>query len=205
MSKPPPIVEALLTAVNNIDWRYVTLSRRRYNETHNCTGLGDPHWLERPFAYEIYHQLRRVWEANVFECVIQAEVFKKYQQIQDLKKMPDLLVHDPQYDRNLAVVEIKLAANGEKNLLDDLKKLALFRRVLRYETLVEIVIGSDVDLAVMKSFLNKHAFHCDIPIHIITLSLGGGHKTDVFPVTTRNCALSRTQDGSAESLPKENP
>jgi hypothetical protein len=95
------------TALKNLDWRCVTLSRVQYEHGQKPTGIGNPHWLERPFAYELYHQLRLIWSEEQFEsdCVIHSEVYKKYQQIKDLEKMPDFLFHLPKPDSNLAVVE----------------------------------------------------------------------------------------------------
>lgn len=200
MQNPFTMVGLLKTAVSNIDWRYVTLSRRRYNESRVCVKLGDSHWLERPFAYEIYHQLRLIWAADVFDCLIQAEVFKRYQEVKDVKKMPDFLIHDPVSDHNVAVVEIKLAANADKKLMDDLKKLALFRRVLHYEILVEIIIGLDADLTATKGCLNENTYDCDIPINIITLSLDDHHGVDVFQINTLKCTPSRAHDGSVEPI-----
>jgi hypothetical protein len=177
------VLETLKAAIDNLDWRYVTLSRRRYGNTYVCTGLGDSHWLERPFAYEIYHQLRLIWAAGQFDllCLIQAEVLKKYQGIRDITKMPDLLFHDPKSDHNLAVIEIKLASNTDKNLKADLEKLALFRRALRYETLVEILIGSDAELLASHEYVRGLSFDCDAPIHILTVSLDD-HRTNILQV-----------------------
>jgi hypothetical protein len=181
------MLEALKTAVDKLDWRYVTLSRRRYNNSYVCTGLGDSHWLERPFAYEIYHQLRLIWAAGQLDllCLIHAEVLKKYQEIRDITKMPDFLFHDPESDHNLAVVEIKLASNTDKSLKADLEKLALFRRVLRYDTLIEILIGSDADLLASQEYLRGLSFDCDSPIYILTVSLDD-HRTNILRVNDRN-------------------
>lgn len=167
------MLDLIISACDAIDWRFVTLSRRRYRRGRVCTGLGDPHWLERPFAYEIYHQLRTIWPANLLQvgCVIHAEVLKTYQEIQDIDKMPDLLLHDPQSGRNVAVVEIKLTSNTRKNLREDLRKLALFRRALGYETLVEILIGSTREIRTSLEELNGIQLDCDIPIQILTIAL----------------------------------
>jgi hypothetical protein len=151
-------VKLLCTALENLDWNYVTLSRVQYFHGKKSPDFSsEAHWLERPFAYELYHQLRRMWATNGFEsaCVIHAEVYKEYQQIKNLAKMPDFLFHLPEPDCNLAVVEIKLAANP--GLQDDLDKLTLFRSILRYEHLVEIVIGTDVQLGKTEALLNLWA------------------------------------------------
>jgi hypothetical protein len=111
------LIKLLCTALENLDWNYVTLSRVQYFHGKKPPDFSSKaHWLERPFAYELYHQLRRMWATNGFEsaCVIHAEVYKEYQQIKNLDKMPDFLFHLPEPDRNLAVVEIKLAANRSR-------------------------------------------------------------------------------------------
>lgn len=81
------------------------------------------------------------------KCAIQGEVLKRYQEIREITHMPDFLFHVPNSKCNLMVVEIKLASSTKEELKDDLDKLARFRRVLRYETLVEILIGSNKQLS----------------------------------------------------------
>lgn len=105
------ILEALKTALGNLDWDYVTPSLREYS--------GNPFiereqkiWFERLFAYELYHQLRCIWSKNQSlrrQCIIQAEVRKKYQNV-GLDAMPDLIFHLPNSKHNLVVVEIKVLA-----------------------------------------------------------------------------------------------
>lgn len=88
-----------------------------------------------------------------------------------------LLFLEPESDCNLAVVEIKLASNTDKDLKADLEKLALFRRALRYETLVEILIGSDQDLIHSRAYLDRLRFDCDIPIHVLAVSTDNRQAT----------------------------
>jgi hypothetical protein len=171
------LIKTIVTALENIDWRYVTLSQFFYEESDMPMNLRDPHWLERPFAYEIYHQLRLLWKGEAFDaqCVIQAEVLKKYQQIRYINKMPDLLMHQPNSERNLAIVEIKLASNKKKSLMEDIDKLALFQRVLHYETLVEVIIGADEELKTVGHQLNNLDCSSGAKIDILLLSLND-HK-----------------------------
>jgi hypothetical protein len=168
-----PMINEIKTALENIDWQYVTLSRLRYDDSITPVSFGNLHWLERPFAYEIYHQLRCLQKKTKFDmkCVIHAEVLKTYQEIRNLKKMPDLLIHVPDTERNLAVVEIKLASNTSKELRDDLDKLALFQRVLRYETLIEIVIGETNEFHLVHRVLDKVNADTGATINILFLSL----------------------------------
>lgn len=179
------MIELIKSSVEKIDWSYVTLSRLRYGDGCVPVGLGDPHWLERPFAYEIYHQLRLNAKALMdMQCVVQAEVLKTYQEIGDIRKMPDLLFHAPDSNRNLSVVEIKLASNTQKKLEDDLDKLSLFRRVLNYEALIEVLIGSEAGLKEMHSVLDKLDNSGATPINILTLSLDS-RRTDIRTIKFR--------------------
>ena len=178
------MIETLKAAVDKIEWKYVELSRQNYRNTTEYTDLGAPHWLERPFAYEIYHQLRILWNAGAAprNCVIHAEVLKGYQHIKDINSMPDFLFHDPAPGgRSIAVVEIKLASNPKKEILADFMKLARFRKELRYEYLIEILIGSEHEIA--RSLDNIRGFHvdCDVPIHVLTLSITD-HSARIFPI-----------------------
>jgi hypothetical protein len=177
------MIEEIKTALSNIDWQYVTLSRLRYDDSITPVSFGDLHWLERPFAYEIYHQLRCLQNAPNYDlkCAIHAEVLKNYQEIRDLKKMPDLLLHVPNTERNLAVIEIKLASNKLKYLKDDLNKLALFQRVLRYENLIEVVIGKDEEFPPINELLDKVDVDNGTPIDVLFLSLDD-HRIERHPI-----------------------
>jgi hypothetical protein len=113
--------------------------------------LAKQKYLERPFAYEFYHQFRRLLDEKAFDfggSVIQAEVDKRYQQIPGLGKIPDFILHTPNSnEENLAVIEFKLASNYGEPLESDLKKLVTFRRGnLNYRYLVEVIIGSTNEL-----------------------------------------------------------
>jgi hypothetical protein len=167
------MLDEMTKAISNIDWSFVTLSRLRYDGSHEPVAIGERRWQERQFAYEIYHQLRCLWREKPFEagCVLHPEVLKTYQEIRHLNKMPDFLFHIPDTKRNLAVVEIKLASNPEKKLEDDLDKLALFGRALRYESLIEILIGYRSELDETKVLLNKLNGLGETPISIACLSL----------------------------------
>jgi hypothetical protein len=169
------MLDLILEAVEAIDWDYVTLSRLRYGRDNKPAGLAHVRrWHERPFAYEIYHQARCIWEIRGLKktCLIQAEVLKRYQEIKSLGKMPDLLFHVPERGPNFAVVEIKLASNRRKSLDSDLRKLRGFQRILGYRWLVEIVIGTPLQLArIEKRLPSLNVKFRGTTIHIIGLSL----------------------------------
>jgi hypothetical protein len=103
---------------------------------------------ERPFAYEFYHQFRKLWDGGSIlslfpeDIVIQAEVNKRYQEIPHLNKIPDVLIHKPNStDQNFAVIEFKLASNCG-DLKKDFDKLVAFKQKLNYNHLIEVVIGN---------------------------------------------------------------
>jgi hypothetical protein len=141
------ILDALQTALSNLDWSFVTPSRIDY------TGAGPAEiaaqaWQERLFAYELYHQLRLLWTEQASlraHCVIHAEVRKGYQHIAGFDYMPDFLFHLPQVNQNRAVAEIKLAARSPAEIATDLDKLVRFHTQFAYDDLIEILVGRDRD------------------------------------------------------------
>ena len=177
---PFPAVEYIAKAIAQIDWQYVTLSRLRYRHRYRPVRVGGFRWHERPFAYEIYHQLRCIWDRRKLDayCVIHAEVLKRYQEIRHIRKMPDILLHGPDSEDNFAIVEIKLASNKNKSLKKDLDKLVLFQRVLRYETLVEVLIGTNAELSSWNRRFDAQSFQTGRVIDIIFLSLES-HRTAI--------------------------
>ena len=143
------ILQLIGIALSKLDWSYVTLSRVHYFDGKRAPeAKGEFRWQERPFAYELYHQLRLIWDGASFDsdCVIHSEVAKEYQKIKELgDKIPDFLFHLPQPDCNWAVVEVKLAKNPK--LQDDFDKLTVFASdPLNYRLLIEVIIGSDAEL-----------------------------------------------------------
>ena len=150
------VILAIKTALKNIDENYCKLSQIDYsmlraNES-TIKILKEEKYLERPFAYEFYHQLRKLIDSGAVDFggpVIQAEVDKKYQKCFENGKIPDFIIHVPDTRKNLAVIELKLAANF-RNLEGDLKKLVEFKNSmdLKYAFAIEIIIGN-------RAFLNK--------------------------------------------------
>ncbi len=144
------VILAIKTALENIDENYCKLSQIDYsmlgaNES-TIKILKKKKYLERPFAYEFYHQLRKLIDCGKVKFggpVIQAEVHKKYQQCFENGKIPDFIIHVPNTRKNLAVIELKLATNTGK-LKSDLKKLVEFKnnKELKYEFAIEIIIGN---------------------------------------------------------------
>ena len=150
------LILAIKTALENIDVNFCKLSQIDYSmldpDDISTKNLKEGKYLERPFAYEFYHQLRKLIDSGDVDFggpVIQAEVDKSSQHCFKNRKIPDFIIHVPNTQKNLAVIEFKLAANF-RNLEADLKKLAGFKnnKYLRYTFAIEIIIGNH-------AFLNK--------------------------------------------------
>ncbi|MFH1320943.1 MAG: hypothetical protein ABII90_09865 [Bacteroidota bacterium] len=156
------IIKAIKTALKKMDKKYCKLSQIDYsrtelnkNEQHH---LAKEKYLERPFAYEFYHQLRKLiddGEVNFGRPIIQAEVDKRYQHLPCFKKgkIPDFILHVPNtrnvpnVRNNLAVIEFKMATNLDE-LKADFKKLVSFKKNqdLRYKHAIEVIIGNQHSL-----------------------------------------------------------
>lgn len=122
----------IIEALENMDKNFCILSNN----------LGRIKYLERPIAYEFYHQFRKLIDEEKF--VIQGEVDKRYQHYFKKGKVPDFIIHIPNTQNNFVVIEMKLA-NNIRNIEKDFQKLNEFKK-LHYKNLVEIIIGYDKNL-----------------------------------------------------------
>lgn len=150
------LVDAVKYALEKMDRRFLELSRLRFDpftdELLHRLGETPEKLLERPYAYEFYHQMRTLWDnrselvASFADVVIQGEVDKGYQTIQGLDRIPDFLLHRPHSnDRNFAVIEVKLAAFANR-IEQDFDKFVSFRNRRAYEHFVEIIVGHAAEL-----------------------------------------------------------
>lgn len=99
--------------------------------------------IERVFAYEFYHQWRKVTEEFEYKnLIINGEILKSsVYRLTDIDLVyPDLILHEHQNNMNkqLIACEIKtskalLNANGKKGLKKDLLKLSSYRDALQFE------------------------------------------------------------------------
>jgi len=167
------ILDLIAKAASQLDWRFITPSPYEYG--HNEPVRSDRQvWQERLLAYELYHQLRRIWDEDrsLHEAfIIHAEVRKAYQHIPDFDWMPDYIFHRPEPNHNLAVVEIKLASRTLEQIRDDIRKLVDFNTRLNYALLIEILIGNEDRCRRVCDELNSKT---GIPIHILPISPGKG-------------------------------
>ncbi|HVX13312.1 MAG TPA: hypothetical protein VHC22_19160 [Pirellulales bacterium] len=150
------IIDAVKHSLETMDRRFLELSGLIFDpytdELLRELGESQEKLLERPFAYEFYHQMRTLWDnrsplvAHFADVVIQGEVDKGYQAISGLDRVPDFLLHRPNSDeRNFAVIEVKLAAFA-RDIERDLNKFVAFRNRRGYQHFVEIVIGHEAEL-----------------------------------------------------------
>ena len=148
------VIEATIMALEKMPREYCTLSQIDYSklDVPIIESAKKEKYLERPFAYEFYHQLRNLMDCgavNFGDCVIQAEVDKRYQHC--FGKIPDFIIHiQDKTDKNLAVLEFKLTSNLDK-IRGDFDKLVKFKKYLEYEHIIEVVIGSESSLKVKNS------------------------------------------------------
>lgn len=158
------VIEAIKLALEKMDKNYCRLSQIDYEKievmNHFTMLLSEEKYLERPFAYEFYHQLRRLIEedrVDFGEPIIQAEVNKRYQNIFKKGKIPDFIIHLPNSKRNLAVIEFKLATRKAEDIKKDIKKLVKFKtkEELNYDHGVEVILGTNQDLDVLRADINN--------------------------------------------------
>jgi len=157
------VIEAIKMALEKISKKYCTLSQIDYsrmgmNESIN-DGLRKEKLLERPFACEFYHQLRKLMDngdVNFGGPIIQAEVDKRYQCCFEKGKIPDFIIHVPNKDKNLVVIEFKLA-NNLGNLGNDFKKLVEFKKHehLKYAHAIEVIIGDETSIKQVKKHISQ--------------------------------------------------
>jgi hypothetical protein len=155
--------KAIKMALEKIDKKYCRLSQKDYatlDESIKET-LRKEKYLERPVAYEFYHQLRTLMDKGVIDfCgpIIQAEVDKNYQHCFENGKIPDFIIHVPNRgeDKNLAVIEFKLANNLHR-IEEDFKKLVKFKehKHLKYSHAVEVIIGDESSLRRAKKLIRQ--------------------------------------------------
>lgn len=113
-----PYVDDFIKALANVDWLYYT-----YTTLKNVTK-----YPERVFAYELYHQLRKIMEDKRDEyrdVYLNGEQTKGKTVVEDLERCaPDLVLHrsmiDCKPDDQLWLCEIKMKGNQEA--LSDLGK-----------------------------------------------------------------------------------
>ncbi len=140
------VLDAVCCALERMDQEYCQLSHYDYQQISSTKGqnsAAELKFLERPIAYEFYHQLRCLIEQRVVDfggAIVQGEVNKGYQHIFDTGRIPDFIIHVKGKDQlNLAVVEFKLTTNP-RGYGEDFEKLVEFKNKLSYRHLIEVIL-----------------------------------------------------------------
>jgi len=158
------VVEAIKLALDNMDKNTCRLSQIDYNKKKIRKPIIEDKsknkHLERPFAYEFYQQFRKLMQNGDVDFdgpIIQAEVDKTYQHYFKKGKSPDFIIHSPDSDNNLAVIEFKLATRSKNDIKEDLKKLVLFKTHtrLKYSNGIEVILGTKRFLEKRKKDINN--------------------------------------------------
>ncbi len=172
----PQLVQMLSVAASRVTQEYFQLP----------VANADSVYRERVYCYELYHQLRCIWDEFGFS--LGGEVDKAghphFRNGPYAGAKPDLLVHVPgQMDQNLAAVEVKPATASVEELRHDLHKLTWFCQRARYLKGVLLIYGdggetesvraklqgavdNEVDLPVLISLYHREVGHCPEPITV---------------------------------------
>ncbi|MHA1381822.1 MAG: hypothetical protein ACTSRG_25915 [Candidatus Helarchaeota archaeon] len=141
---------------------------------------------ELPYIYEFFHQFRKYWSMQVMRKVfaksayIQPQINKQYQDIPDLKRIPDFLIHVPNAETNIAAIELKLAQRKDV-IQRDLNLLLNFKEKLGYQYLIEILVGNFNELEEARAFINDLDKDNGIEINIVMYNTED-HKADSFSI-----------------------
>jgi hypothetical protein len=152
------ITNSIKAALLSMDSRYASLSDIVNGEAEETERVYT--YQERPYAYEFYHQLRKMIEEQKLELgghFVQPEINKTYQHyLLNEGKIPDFIIHVPNSKtENLCVIEFKRAKSGEIN--GDLKKLVEFKDSLRYQFLFEVIVGKKSEVKDLKDRMKSYA------------------------------------------------
>lgn len=114
-------------------------------------------YRERVYCYELYHQLRKVFEKLKFPYSLGGEVDKRghhiiYPKIGAVK--PDIIVHVPGImENNLVVIEVKPFKVATNEIKKDLDKLIGFLTEAKYYKAIHLVYGGSEEK--IKEYVKK--------------------------------------------------
>lgn len=105
-------------------------------------------WLERPYAYEFYHQMRSCWREDC-HLIISGEISKKghsvFESLDAGKPIPDFLIHRPgSMVNNCAVIEVKSQNAYRKGIYRDVEKLLTFKYRIGYRQMIYLFFGEEL-------------------------------------------------------------
>jgi hypothetical protein len=120
----------------------------------------DAVYRERVYCYELYHQLRCLWDALPFSLggEVDKAGHRHFQGGPYAKAKPDFLVHVPgAMDHNLAAVEVKPATADVNDLRAELQKLTWFCHRAQYFRGLLLVYGEAGERSVLQEKLRRAA------------------------------------------------
>ena len=152
------VILAIKTSLENMDKNYCKSSYKDYfqielNSLKKC--LAERKYLERPFVYEFYHQLRKLLqngEVDLGGPITQAGIDKVHKHYSGNEKIPDFIICVPNISPNLAAIEFRHTSNPTR-IESDLKKLAELRREFGYSYVIEVIFGDEASLKNLKKYL----------------------------------------------------
>ena len=152
-TNPNKLIEVLLQSLASIEKDFVYTDQTHYHKKKSS-------WLERPFHFEFYHQLRIIFNDKLKNYVIQAEIEKASHNSRIGNLRPDLIFHIPgDIDKSsqLIHIEVKPAKiNNNKHLqeiIDDLEKLSKFKTKLHYDISLLVLFGPINELSYTIHFI----------------------------------------------------
>jgi hypothetical protein len=163
-------LEDIKCALKNVDSIYYRWTNHKVGETEFPSEEVEKAYCERVFAYELYHQIRKIMDANpaleryqgvylngetiknnkfytdLFDGL--SEYDSSFKEGEDNKRIPDLVLHRDlgsiEKEGQIYLAEIKMAEN--KNALDDLKKLTVLQKSkLNFTFYIFIYAGKNKD------------------------------------------------------------
>ena len=141
------LIEGVLQSLASIQRDFVYVDWKHYSRKRSS-------WLERPFHFEFYHQLRLNFKDKLKNYKIQAEIEKigHFSGIGD--KRPDLIFHIPgNYFKTsqLIHIEIKPVKPNDnahlEEIIKDIEKLLEFKVKLSYDISVMVLFGLNHELS----------------------------------------------------------
>lgn len=181
-------LEDIKAAINNVDSKYYNWYNHKLVNSEYPSENFQKAYCERVFAYELYHQIRRIMDVkptlprykDVYlngETVKDNKFFKdiyeglaklspKFSEDKDNKRIPDLVLHKDlgsiEEEGQIYLAEIKMADN--KDALDDLDKLSILKKSkLNFSFYIFIYAGKNVeDFKTELSKIDYTSFSYDI-------------------------------------------
>lgn len=163
-------LEDIKCALKNVDSIYYRWTNHKVDETKFPSEEFEIAYCERVFAYELYHQIRKIMDENpaleryrgvylngetIKSNHFYADLFdglseydSSFKEGENNKRTPDLVLHKDlgsiEEEGQIYLAEIKMAEN--KNALDDLKKLTMLQKSkLNFTFYIFIYAGKNID------------------------------------------------------------